>query len=713
MTNAVGPSHDSFDLAPASGFKGLGFPDAEFVHSTTPSIFSMVSERWLTALLVSIFVGAAGVGAVWYLVHPKYRVVGTLHISPVARPILFSDPSSDTTGNYRQYVGTQAATIAGPNMIDAALTTPEVRSLPSIANVDDPVSLVQGSLVVQQRQSTELLDVAIVGTAPQDMAAIVNALLATYLKSLDEKQRDWDQKVLSSLKNEQSELEAKLQVKNRQLRDSAVDQGWGVAQESGTLVDRWLSDARQSLTEAYKNRALAEAKLEALGDADADPGTTDPAVYEEYVGRDPELLALKEQLRLIEASAMSDAALGRGPDHPEVQGRPALIADLKERVKKREQSLAQAFAASQRRELQAEFRNANIAAKVLEKELKRLQDERVSVAGNQFLLDDLRREREHLETSLAQVREKIWTVEVEQKRASQIVVDSWARVPPAPNLDKRPKLLAVAVMMSFACGVGVALLRGRMDRSIRNPNDVAGRLGVRVLGSVERMPIEKNRSNGLDVRLVEPIRGISTALLAGSSGKGTHSRLITSPTPGSGKSSMALNLARSLVATGRRVLLIDGDNHGQGVTRRLNLTGSDGLSEYLEGNRPAASLIQATESGGLHVLPAGSRKEAFGDLLRAKSAGQQMAALYGNYDEVIVDSPPVLVKSDAVALAMMVDEVVLVLRAGQTSRDEAQVARQYLESVRGNVVGVILNAVDSKVARYGYGYSYSYAGNET
>jgi Mrp family chromosome partitioning ATPase len=60
----------------------------------------------------------------------------------------------------------------------------------------------------------------------------------------------------------------------------------------------------------------------------------------------------------------------------------------------------------------------------------------------------------------------------------------------------------------------------------------------------------------------------------------------------------------------------------------------------------------------------------------------------------------------------MVDEVVLVLRAGQTSHDEARVARQYLESVRGNVVGVILNAVDSKNARYGYGYSYSYAGNE-
>ena len=426
----------------------------------------------------------------------------------------------------------------------------------------------------------------------------------------------------------------------------------------------------------------------------------------------PVFMCTAMKSRLVQTSAMSDASQGRGPEHPEVQGRPALIEDLKDRIQRRELALAQAFAATQRRELQAQVRDADITARVLEKELKRLQDERANIGDNLFVLDDLRREREHVEASLMQVREKIWTVEVEQKRAAQIVVDSWARVPPAPNLDKRPKLLAVAVMMSLACGAGVALLRGRMDRSIRNPNDVTDRLGVRVLGSVERVRLDKTASPGeLDMRLVEPIRGISTALLAGSSGNGTHSRLVTSPVPGSGKSSMALNLARSLVATGRRVLLIDADNHGQGITRKLNLTGLDGLCEYLDGARAASALIQSVESGGLHILPAGSRRDTFGDLLRAKSAGEKMTALYGAFDEVIVDSPPVLVKSDAVALATMVDEVVLVLRAGQTSHEEAQIARQYLESVRGHVVGVILNAVNSRNARYGYGYSYSYAGD--
>lgn len=174
---------------------------------------------------------------------------------------------------------------------------------------------------------------------------------------------------------------------------------------------------------------------------------------------------------------------------------------------------------------------------------------------------------------------------------------------------------------------------------------------------------------------------------------------------------MSMNLARSLAATGRRVLLIDADNQGQGTTRRLNLAGCRGLPEFLDGI-PESELIH-TVARNLDVLPSGTENASFGDALRARGTAERLRALYQNYEEVIVDSPPLLVKSDAIALATMVDEVVLVLRAGRTTHEEAQLSRQYLESVRGNVVGVILNAVDPKTARYGYGYSYAYASGKS
>lgn len=707
MTTGNGFSSDSFGLAVSDPHMPIHAHESE-PASRGPSIVAILLRYWPTALLMGVLLAAMSVAGVWYFVKPKYKVVATLHVSPVVRSILDAQAAPIKWGDYRQYVGTQALTIAGPAIIDKLIAKPEIRELPSLAKHPNPGGFIKRSVEAGQIPSSELMEVSMIGENPQDMVAIVNGLIATYLQHVEDNEREWHRRIVSSLKTEQNELEYKLEFKNKQLQQVAVDQGASGANDSGLLIDKWLSDTHQLLTQANKERALAEHKLAALGNED--PSIADPALFQEFVGRDTELLALKDQYRQIKVSSAADTSQGRGPRHPDVLARPRILSDLENRMKNREEALVRAFAISQKRELESQFRNADISARVLEQELKKLQDDRASVAGNQFILNDLRRERDRVEKALEQVSNKNWSVDVEQKRPSHITAHALAQVPPSPNFDKRPKIYAVAVMMSLACGVGLALLRGLMDRSIYNPHDVVDRLGVRVLGSIEHIHTD-GLASGLDARLIEPIRGISTTLLATSPKRNAHSRLITSPTAGSGKSSMAMNLCRSLAATGRRVLLIDADNQGQGATRRLSLSGRLGLPEYLDG-MPATDLIQKI-SANFDVLPAGPRSDAFGDTLRTKGAMDRLHTLYQGYEEVIVDSPPLLVKSDAIALATLVDEVVLVLRAGRNTHHEAKLARQYLESVRSNVVGVILNAVDAKTAGYGYGYSYAYADGES
>lgn len=706
MNTESGYPSEPFGLVVSSPNMPTRPPEFE-TRPHAPSLIGMLLPRWLTLVVVTLCAALISVAGIWYFIEPKYKVVATLHVSPVVRAILDSDSKAAKWGDYRQYVGTQALTITGAAIIDRLLSKPEIRELPSLAKLQNPVGYIKSRIVAGQIPSSELLEVSMVDEHPHDMVAIVNGLVATYLQDIEEKEREWDQKVVSSLKIEQDELMMKLQIKNEQLQQVAVEQGASGAQDSGQLIDKWLSDAHQSLTQANKEKALAEAKLARL--ANEDPKNADPMAFEEFVGRDPELLALKEQYRQQKAAAAADTTQGRGPMHPDVRSRPQVVAELEERMRKREDVLVEAFATAQRRELDAAFRDSEITARVLESELKKLQTDRASVAGSQFILSDRRREREQIERALEQVRDKIWTIEVEQKSASQITAHALAQVPPSPNFDKRPKMAAIAVMLSMALGVGVALLRGVMDRSFHNPVEVAGSLGVRVLGSVENVRAE-GVALGLDARMVEPIRGISTTLLAASPQGAAHSRMITSPTAGSGKSSMSMNLARSLAATGRRVLLVDGDNQGQGATRRLGLAGRLGVPEYLDG-MDASGLIH-TISRNFDFLPAGPKNAMFGDVLRAKGTAGRLYELFKNYEEIIVDSPPLLIKSDAIALATMVDEVVLVLRAGRTTQEEARLARQSLDSVRSNVVGVILNAVDPKAARYGYGYSYTYANGE-
>jgi len=690
------------------------------------SIVGMLLQRWVTALIVSLLCAALSLSAVWLVLKPKYEVGASIHVAPVERHILFTDPTQDVAVNYRQYVGTEAASILSPVVIEAALNEPEVRTLPLVVASVDPVATIQDKVQVQQRQGTEWLDVTMTGRDPEQMVLIVNAVIDSYLRRRNEQQRSWDDRILRSLRQEEAELEAKLQVKARQLQQTAVTKGLSSAEPSGAMLDTWMAELQKLLAEAKKTRAIAEANMASrksdlelqVGDEASDERVA--ATFEAFLASHPEMQQLKSELRAVELDALDDARLGRGPNHPDVQGRDARIAAMRRRIDVQRQDLQSVFASSRKQQLQLEIialdrdvRSAAVEVRVFEEELARLGSMRSDVASQLFELENLRHERQSLEASLAQVREKIWTVDVEQNRTARVSLASEARVPTAPNKDIRFKFSAIACMLSVFCGLGAALMRARMDTRLREPEQVAERLGIRVLGSVQLVNGVAAQGNGaaahLARQLAAPMRGISAALLAGSTAAGSHSRLITSPTPGSGKSSLAVNLARTLASSERRVLLIDADNNRLGATRSAGLLDKPGLFDLLSGTASKEEVIHATDLGFLSVLPAGARNERFGELLTAKHTQALLAKLFAGYDEVIIDSPPVLATSDAVVLATLVDEVVLVLRAGRSTRQEASAAQHSLAAVGANVVGVILNAVDPKRSRYGYGYGYGYA----
>ncbi len=684
------------------------------------SLASVLQRRWRTMLLVTTIAGAVSCSAIWLHMRPKYAVGGTVHVAPIVRPILFKDVDTDISRQYREYMATEARVMVSPAVIRSTLNTPGVRSLSSIVRAVDPAADIQERLEVEQVRGTQLIQVTMTGEHAEDMAVILNSLLRTYLRLREDKKREWDEKILSSLRVEQAELEARLGAKSEELWLLAVDSGLGTAESSQASIETWAAELQQLMTQAYKNQAVAAAKLETLDASDGRDALTEadrsatggpvgsPPGFEEYLRTDPEWQAYKEQVRSLRLAAFDDEGLGRGPAHPDVIGRPKRIAALREELSARETQLRELCKASLRRDLEAERLDAEITAKVLGEEMDRLTRERVNVAGQAFALEDVRHERERLEQALLQVRQKIWNVEVEQNRTARVTIDSPAQAPKVPNIDRRLKYTAAACLMSLFFGAAAALVRHRCDTSIRDPAEVTERLSMPLLGSVQYVPNRNGVGLGSDERVLEPMRGIATALLVSSGTGQRHSRLITSPTARGGKSSLAINLARSLASTGRQVLLVDADNKGQGVTRAFETTGRPGLKELLDGTCPPEQAVHPSEVGNLKILPAGHHDERFGEILTRRRAQEAVRRLFEAYDEVIVDSPPVLVSADAVVLATLVDEVVLVLRAGKNTREEAQAARRYLAAVGAKLVGVILNAVDPKISPYSY-YGYAYA----
>ena len=183
--------------------------------------------------------------------------------------------------------------------------------------------------------------------------------------------------------------------------------------------------------------------------------------------------------------------------------------------------------------------------------------------------------------------------------------------------------------------------------------------------------------------------------------------LVTSPTPGDGKTITAFNIAIAAARGGRRVLLVDADERARGLTRWSQLENAKGLSDL--GNGTPLADIRVPQAQGtdlsIGIIPAGTSLAADTGLFRSPEFRQTMLALRDQADVVIVDSPPVLAVADALAVAGRCDGVVLVITQG-TSYQVIEDARDRLAMVGTPLLGYVFNRARSQGRKRGYGYGY-------
>jgi tyrosine-protein kinase Etk/Wzc len=187
--------------------------------------------------------------------------------------------------------------------------------------------------------------------------------------------------------------------------------------------------------------------------------------------------------------------------------------------------------------------------------------------------------------------------------------------------------------------------------------------------------------------------------------------LITGPTPGIGKSFVALNLAAVLGASGKRVLLVDADIRRGFLHRCLGGDRGPGLSDVIEGTQRADAAIRSTQLPCVDFLATGRFVRSPSDLLSHPSARTLLAQLNTQYDIVLLDGPPILPAADACRLAALAGTTFLVARQGVTGVGEMRESVRQLTKIGLPVSGVIVNAMRLRPGHYSYGYGgYRYAG---
>ena len=276
----------------------------------------------------------------------------------------------------------------------------------------------------------------------------------------------------------------------------------------------------------------------------------------------------------------------------------------------------------------------------------------------------------------------------------------------------RSKTLLLSLVAGLMAGVGLALLRDALDHRLRTVDEITAALDLPMLGAIPHIGgrgsnVERGRIVHALPRsaVAEAFRTLRTGVyFAIPENVSAKTILVTSPAPGDGKSTTASNLAIAFAQAGRRVLLIDADCRRPTQHRIHAIASAPGLSTILAGGGTLSDTVKPTSIERLSLLPAGEIPANPAELLDSVAFNELLNAAAAEYDQVIIDSPPIVPVTDARVIAARADAVVLVLRAERSTRRLANHAREALISVGARVIGVVVSDVPRGNHSYGYDY---------
>lgn len=275
--------------------------------------------------------------------------------------------------------------------------------------------------------------------------------------------------------------------------------------------------------------------------------------------------------------------------------------------------------------------------------------------------------------------------------------------------------IVLGLLVGLLLGLGGAFFLEYLDQTIKNAGDVERVLGVPVLGLIPYDPALGRSGNGkrpaialvtregADHPVAEAFRALRTNVTFVGAEKPLQFMSVTSPGPGEGKSTTAVNLAAALAQGGQRTLLIDGDLRRPLVHRAFALVQEPGLTDVLVGRATAREAVRPDVAPGLDVLPSGSIPPNPSELLGSGAMHTLISGLRRDYHYIIIDTPPTLPVTDASVVASGADAAILVLKSGDTEEIAAQRAVEQLRRVHARIAGAVLNGVSPRHDRY---YSY-------
>lgn len=685
----------------------------------------ILSNQWRTVVIFAVVVFVAVTGATLAM-RPVYEPEGKLQIDPPGSEVFSLDPAGAGLID-AEYISTEAQKLQTDDLALATIAELHLDNNPEIigelpmhglgTDNSDPLTArenaalrgLRSRLSVRRDPSSRLVVVAFGSHDPRLSASVVNTLMKLLVQKNFESRNSAIAESAIWLSRQLDDIREKMERASRALADFGEKTGIADVDPNTNTYSEKMGDLNKQLVQAVADRIQFESFLAPSRNADSLPQVRGSRVIEELTQRRAEAGAQLAQARVI-----------YGPNHPEVRKLQNQVDELQNAISAQQQAIVS--------ELQTNYRAAKTREQSLSGQVKQATTDLTTLSQYEVLKKEAQADRDLYDGLYAKVKEAGISA---ASKSSNIHVVNQARVLDHPTRPHRALNILAGALFGLIGGVGLAFAKDRMQDRIHSADDVrewANFPSIAVVpaihNGVERqgllggnrwrlVPLDEGESLVHDCYVLqrpnspeaEAVHALRTMLFLSDPRHPPRVLVVTSPLPGEGKTTLAMNLAIAMAKHGR-TCLVDADMRKPAVGTSFHLTSALGLEHLLNHSATLDQVACASSDvENLTIIPVANPTQSAIQLLSDGRMKAVIARLRDRFEFVVIDTPPILPYADGLAISTHVDGVILVGRAGQTPRGAITRSMELLETIHSApILTVVLNGVDERTGYSAYSY---------